>query len=87
MSDMKVTVEDQLAKINMAIRDIDQLLIPSTINNFINQRFIFKKEKKIISIFEECDAVVLNYTKLSSSTRLRIIATLQVSIGQNSSSC
>jgi hypothetical protein len=32
MSDTKVTVEDQLAKINMALRDIDQLLL-DTINN------------------------------------------------------
>jgi hypothetical protein len=35
---MKVTVEDQLRKINMELREID-------------------KEKEIISVFEECDAV------------------------------
>lgn len=57
----KVTVEEQLAIINDCLQDIDQLLIPSTINNFINQRFVFKKEKRIIRIFLECDAVALNY--------------------------
>ncbi len=58
---VKVSVEEQLAQINICLRDIDQLLIPSTINNFINQRFVFKNEKQIISIFAECDAVALNY--------------------------
>ncbi|CAB9504963.1 expressed unknown protein [Seminavis robusta] len=54
-------VEDQLARINGCLRDIDQLLIPSTINNFINLRFVLQKEREIISIFEECDARALNY--------------------------
>eukprot|EP00934_Nitzschia_sp_Nitz4_P007620 Nitzschia sp. Nitz4//scaffold102_size76354//28389//32188//NITZ4_005631-RA/size76354-snap-gene-0.136-mRNA-1//-1//CDS//3329532246//7610//frame0 len=56
-----VTAKDQVKIIHECLRDIDQLLIPSTINNFINQRFVFQKEKQIISIFAECDAVALNY--------------------------
>lgn len=61
LRDLGIPVEDQLARINACLRDIDQLLIPSTINNFINQRFVFSKEREIISIFEECDARALNY--------------------------
>jgi len=56
-----VTMEELLLQINKCLMDIDQLLIPSTINNFINQRFVFKNEKRIIQIFTECDAVALNY--------------------------
>lgn len=56
-----IPVEDQLTKIHSCLADIDQLLIPSTINNFINQRFILTKEREIISIFEECDARALNF--------------------------
>lgn len=56
-----IPVEDQLAKIHSCLADIDQLLIPSTINNFINQRFILTKEREIINIFEECDARALNF--------------------------
>ena len=58
---MAVTLEEHLVQINNALMDIDQLLIPSTINNFINQRFVFKKEKEIIDVFKQCDATVLNY--------------------------
>jgi hypothetical protein len=36
LNEMRGTVEEQLAKINSALLQIDQLLIPSTINNFIN---------------------------------------------------
>lgn len=61
LKDLGIPVEDQLARINTCLQDIDQLLIPSTINNFINQRFIFTKEQEIISVFEECDARALNY--------------------------
>lgn len=61
MGNMKDTVEEHLAKINKCLGDIDQLLIPSTINNWINQRFVFRKEKEIISVFANCDAVTLNY--------------------------
>jgi hypothetical protein len=54
-------VEDQLKCINDSLADIDQLLIPSTLNNFINLRFVMSKEREIITIFEECDARALNY--------------------------
>jgi len=61
MGDEKVTVEQQLSKINECLQDIDQPLIPSTINNFLNKRFVLKKEKEIIDMFLECDATTLNY--------------------------
>lgn len=61
LRDLGIPVEEQLQRINECLQDIDQLLIPSTINNFINQRFILQKEREIITIFEECDARALNY--------------------------
>jgi len=61
MGDQKVTVEQRLSKINECLQDIDQPLIPSTINNFLNRRFVLKKEKEIIDIFLQCDATALNY--------------------------
>ena len=61
MEHHKVTGEQQLEKINECLRDIDQPLIPSTINNVINRRFILKKEKEIICIFLDSDATTLNY--------------------------
>jgi len=61
MGDQKVTVEQLLTKINERLQDIDQPLIPSTINNFLNKRFVLKKEKEIIDIFLDCDATTLNY--------------------------
>jgi hypothetical protein len=61
LRDLGIPVEEQLAKINASLQEIDQLLIPSTINNFINQRFILLKEREILTIFEECDARALNY--------------------------
>jgi hypothetical protein len=59
--EQEATGEERLTKINECLRDIDQLLIPSTINNFLNRRFVLKKEREILSIFLECDAVTLNY--------------------------
>lgn len=61
LREMGIPVEEQLFRINECLRDIDQLLIPSTVNNFINQRFILSKEREIVTIFEECDARALNY--------------------------
>ena len=61
IGDQKVTVEQHLSKINECLQDIDQPLIPSTINNFLNKRFVLKKEKEIIDIFLDCDATTLNY--------------------------
>lgn len=61
IGDHRVTAEQYLLKINECLRDIDQPLIPSTINNFLNRRFVLKKEKEIIDIFLDCDATTLNY--------------------------
>ena len=61
LNHLGLRVEDQLQRINDCLRDIDQLLIPSTINNFINERFVLRKEREIISILEDCDARALNY--------------------------
>ncbi|KAL3945578.1 MAG: hypothetical protein SGBAC_000318 [Bacillariaceae sp.] len=71
MGEIKVTVEDYLAQINESLRDIDQLLIPSTINNWINQGFVLRKEKEIISVFWKCDAVALNF--LIGHTKLGLL--------------
>jgi hypothetical protein len=59
--DLGISVSAQLEKINSCLTEIDQLLIPSTINNFINQRFVLSKEREIIKVIEECDARALNY--------------------------
>lgn len=59
--DLGIPVEEQLRKINECLQQIDQTLIPSTINNFINQQYVLQKEREIIKIFEECDARALNY--------------------------
>mmetsp|Transcript_31808 Transcript_31808/g.77208 ORF Transcript_31808/g.77208 Transcript_31808/m.77208 type:complete len:1234 (-) Transcript_31808:85-3786(-) len=56
-----VTGKEYLAQVNACLLDIDQLFIPSTINNFLNRRFVLRKEKEIINIFQECDATTLNY--------------------------
>jgi len=56
-----IPVEDQLARINACLADIDQLLIPSTINNFLNLRYVQAKEREIIGLFQDCDARALNY--------------------------
>ena len=61
LKSLGIPVEDQLMCINACLADIDQLLIPSTLNNFINLRFVMSKEREIITIFEECDARALNY--------------------------
>jgi hypothetical protein len=61
LRDLGIPVEAQLAKINDCLQEIDQLLIPSTINNFINIRYVQAKEREIIAVFEECDARALNY--------------------------
>lgn len=54
-------VEDQLNRISDCMYNIDQLLVPSTINNLINQPFIMRNEREIISIFEEANAKALNW--------------------------
>ncbi|CAJ1905588.1 unnamed protein product [Cylindrotheca closterium] len=71
MGEIKITVDEYLAEINGSLREIDQLLIPSTINNWINQRFVLRKEKEIISVFWKCDAVALNF--LIGHTKLGLL--------------
>lgn len=61
LQDLGISVSSQLDKINECLAELDQLLIPSTINNFINQRFVLSKEREIIKVIEECDARGLNY--------------------------
>ena len=56
-----IPVEEQLNQINSCLSDIDKLLIPSTVNNIINIRFILKKERHIISIFDDAEPKALNY--------------------------
>jgi hypothetical protein len=56
-----VPVEDQLTKITSCLREIDQIFIPSTINNFLNERYISKKEREIIAVFQEAEPRSLNY--------------------------
>lgn len=61
LRDLGIPVEAHLAKINECLKKIDQLLIPSTINNFINLRYVQGQEREIITIFHECDARALNF--------------------------
>ena len=66
-----IPIENQLHNINECLKDIDQVFIPSTINNFINRTFVIRKEGEIISIFEEAEPRVLNY--LICNSRLGLI--------------
>jgi len=71
LSNMGVSVEDQLERISLAMANIDQLLVPSTINNFINTKFILKNEREIISVFEDAQPKMLNY--LISHVKLALV--------------
>jgi hypothetical protein len=46
-----IPMQDYIQRINDCLNEIDQLLIPSTINNFINHRFVLQKEREIINVF------------------------------------
>jgi len=61
LSELNMPMTDLLTKINSLLQEIDQILIPSTLNNFINTRFILKTERDIINIFEEAQPKALNY--------------------------
>lgn len=61
LSALGMSVEEKLESINACLADIDQRLLPSTINNYINQRFVLRKEKEVIAIFEEAQPKELNY--------------------------
>lgn len=66
-----IPVEEHLKQIHASLEEIDQLLVPSTINNVINHQHVLNKEREIISQFEECDARALNY--LISHVKLGLI--------------
>ena len=66
-----MSVEDQLERITLAMANIDQLLVPSTINNFINTKFILKNEREIISVFEDAQPKSLNW--LISNVKLALV--------------
>lgn len=66
-----LTAEDELERISLAMANIDQLLLPSTINNFINTQFILKNEREIISVFEEAQPKMLNW--LISNVKLGLV--------------
>merc|ERR1719491_1149902 len=61
LTELNVPMKELLTKINSLLREIDQILIPSTLNNFINTRYILKTERDIINIFEEAQPKALNY--------------------------
>ena len=66
-----LTLEEQLERIGTCMNNIDQLLVPSTINNFINQQFIMRNEREIISIFEDAQPKTLNW--LISHVKLALV--------------
>jgi hypothetical protein len=66
-----LTLEEQLARIGTCMSNIDQMLVPSTINNFINQQFIMRNEREIISIFEDAQPKALNW--LISHVKLALV--------------
>ncbi|KAL7546997.1 hypothetical protein ACHAWF_010314 [Thalassiosira exigua] len=68
---MGMSVEEQLDKISLAMANIDQLLVPSTINNIINTKFIMRNERDIISVFEDAQPKALNY--LISHVKLALV--------------
>jgi hypothetical protein len=68
---VQMTLEEQLERISTCINNIDQLLVPSTINNFINQQFIMRNEREIISIFEDAQPKALNW--LISHVKLALV--------------
>mmetsp|Transcript_12889 Transcript_12889/g.23588 ORF Transcript_12889/g.23588 Transcript_12889/m.23588 type:complete len:1284 (-) Transcript_12889:1583-5434(-) len=54
-------VEEQLNNINKCLAGIDQIIIPSTINNLINIRYIMEKEREIINVLQEAEPSALNF--------------------------
>ena len=67
----EISIDDQLTRISECMANIDQMLVPSTINNFINQQYVLRQEREIISIFEDAQPKALNY--LISHVRLALI--------------
>ncbi|GMH88886.1 hypothetical protein TL16_g11292 [Triparma laevis f. inornata] len=56
-----IPVEEQLNNINKYLAGIDQIIIPSTINNLINIGYIMEKEREIISVLQEAEPSALNF--------------------------
>ena len=56
-----IPVEEQLSKINTALANIDQMVMPSTINNIVNARYIMKMEREIIAVLSEAEPAALNF--------------------------
>jgi len=54
-------IEEQLDQIGTLLSDLDQFYVPSTFNNFINKASVIKKERDIISIFEDAEPRALNF--------------------------
>lgn len=71
LRDMGIPIEDQLARINTLLNDLDQFYIPSTLNNILNKAEVVRKEREIISIFEEAEKKALNF--LIASCRLALL--------------
>lgn len=71
LQDLGIPIEEQLNHLDECLRDIDQTFIPSTINNWINRANVFRKEREIISVFEEAEPGSLNY--LVCNSRLSLI--------------
>lgn len=68
---LDIPVEDQLDRISACMENIDQLIVPSTINNLIHQPFILRNEREIISIFEDAQPKALNW--LISHVKLGLV--------------
>mmetsp|Transcript_25958 Transcript_25958/g.54032 ORF Transcript_25958/g.54032 Transcript_25958/m.54032 type:complete len:1266 (-) Transcript_25958:28-3825(-) len=60
-ADARETFERHLLTVNEALAAIDQVFVPSTINNMINQNFIAEKSRIIIGVFQEASPEALNY--------------------------
>jgi hypothetical protein len=68
MRELGVPVEEQLRKVNEALSKIDMMVMPSTINNIVNARYIMEREKEIISVLSEAEPPALNFL----ATRLKL---------------
>ncbi|GMI56777.1 hypothetical protein TeGR_g11738, partial [Tetraparma gracilis] len=68
MKELGVPVEEQLRKVNEALSKIDMMVMPSTINNIVNARYIMEREKEIISVLSEAEPPALNFL----ATRLKL---------------
>lgn len=68
---MGIPIEDQLGRIDTLLSELDQFYIPSTLNNIINRAAVVRKEREIISIFEDAEPKALNF--LIASCRLALL--------------